>query len=223
MVRRPGAADHPRGSCIYKLAIYRRCNDLAPAAAKRTWRWHVTGPISFKHLGFRWTILGLPSSAKPVPSGPSQRFFHGRLPRPPLLPPLSNPLFSLPSPRRRPVQTSPLHLFSSRPPPPIHPDLYNSPAMATTAPVRKRPRTQSLPPLPTLTAEQAVAIAPEDHDSRRLIVVLSQACLETHKMSAGGPNGAEKYALLNSDDHIGVLKKMGRDISDAHPQRQQQP
>lgn len=86
-----------------------------------------------------------------------------------------------------------------------------------TAPVRKRPRTQSLPPLPTLTAEQAVAIAPEDHDSRRLIVVLSQACLETHKMSTGGPNGSEKYALLNSDDHIGVLKKMGRDISDARP------
>jgi rRNA small subunit pseudouridine methyltransferase Nep1 len=86
-----------------------------------------------------------------------------------------------------------------------------------TPPVRKRPRTQSLPPLPTLTAEQAVAIAPEDHDSKRLIVVLSQACLETHKISTGGPNGSEKYALLNSDDHIGVLKKMGRDISDARP------
>ena len=84
-------------------------------------------------------------------------------------------------------------------------------------PLKKRPRTQSLPPLPTLTAEQATPIQPEDHDSKRLIVVLSQACLETHKMSSGGPNGSEKYALLNSDDHIGVLKKMGRDISDARP------
>ena len=36
-------------------------------------------------------------------------------------------------------------------------------------------------------------------------------------MSTGGPNGSEKYALLNSDDHIGVLKKMGRDISEARP------
>lgn len=84
-------------------------------------------------------------------------------------------------------------------------------------PLRKRPRTQSLPPLPSLTAEQATPIPPDDHSKRRLIVVLSQACLETHKVSSGGPNGIEKYALLNSDDHIGVLKKMGRDISDARP------
>ena len=84
-------------------------------------------------------------------------------------------------------------------------------------PVRKRPRTQSLPPLPSLVAEQATPIPAEDHGSRRLIVVLAQACLETHKMSTGGPNGSEKYALLNSDDHIGVLKKMGRDISEARP------
>jgi len=84
-------------------------------------------------------------------------------------------------------------------------------------PLRKRPRTQSLPPLPSLVAEQAVPVPTEDHGSRRLIVVLAQACLETHKMSTGRPNGSEKYALLNSDDHIGVLKKMGRDISDARP------
>lgn len=86
-----------------------------------------------------------------------------------------------------------------------------------TPPLRKRPRTQSLPPLPSLVAEQAAPIPTEDHGSKRLIVVLAQACLETHKMSTGGPNGSEKYALLNSDDHIGVLKKMGRDISDARP------
>ena len=83
-----------------------------------------------------------------------------------------------------------------------------------SSPVKKRPRTQSLPSLPSLIAEQAVPISPEDKDSKRLIVVLAQACLETHKVSA---NGGEKYVLLNSDDHIGVLKKMGRDISDARP------
>ena len=27
----------------------------------------------------------------------------------------------------------------------------------------------------------------------------------------------EKYALLNSDEHIGVMRKMNRDISDARP------
>ena len=27
----------------------------------------------------------------------------------------------------------------------------------------------------------------------------------------------EKYTLLNSDEHIGVLRKMGRDISEARP------
>ncbi|CUS10272.1 unnamed protein product [Tuber aestivum] len=83
-----------------------------------------------------------------------------------------------------------------------------------SSPVKKRPRTQSLPSLPSLTAEQAVPISAEDRDSKRLIVVLARACLETHKVSA---NGGEKYVLLNSDDHIGVLKKMGRDISDARP------
>lgn len=89
-------------------------------------------------------------------------------------------------------------------------------AMASP-PLKKRPRTQSLPPLPTLTAEHATPVSYDDKDTKRLIVVLAQACLETHRVSTGGPNGSEKYALLNSDDHIGVLKKMGRDISDARP------
>lgn len=60
-------------------------------------------------------------------------------------------------------------------------------------------------------------IASDDKSTKRLIVVLAQACLETHKISTGRANGGEKYVLLNSDDHIGVLKKMGRDISDARP------
>lgn len=84
----------------------------------------------------------------------------------------------------------------------------------SNSPVKKRPRTQSLPPLPTLVACPAAPIASNDKSTKRLIVVLAQACLETHKVNTGG---AEKYVLLNSDDHIGVLKKMGRDISDARP------
>lgn len=95
--------------------------------------------------------------------------------------------------------------------------MSSTPNAPAAVPARKRPRTQSLPPLPTLTAEQATPVTSDDKDSKRLIVVLAQACLETHKVSVGGPGGGEKYVLLNSDDHIGVLKKMGRDISDARP------
>ncbi len=83
-------------------------------------------------------------------------------------------------------------------------------------------QTQSLPPpsLPLLVAEQHVAIANGDKDTKRMIVVLSNASLETYKASHGvGRNGMKenKYSLLNSDEHIGVMRKMNRDISDARP------
>lgn len=87
-------------------------------------------------------------------------------------------------------------------------------------------QTQSLPPpaLPQLVAEQAHPIPSSDKDTKRLIVVLSNASLETYKASHGsanpGRNGAKdaaKYSLLNSDEHIGVMRKMNRDISDARP------
>ena len=82
--------------------------------------------------------------------------------------------------------------------------------------------TQSLPPpeLPRLVAEQHVPIASNDRDTQRLIVVLSNASLETYRASHGPRSGGareEKYSLLNSDDHIGVMRKMNRDISDARP------
>ncbi|KAF2087198.1 putative RNA processing protein Emg1 [Saccharata proteae CBS 121410] len=82
--------------------------------------------------------------------------------------------------------------------------------------------TQSLPPpaLPQLVAEQHMPIANNDKDTQRLIVVLSNASLETYKAVHGGRSGAgkdEKYSLLNSDEHIGIMRKMGRDISDARP------
>jgi rRNA small subunit pseudouridine methyltransferase Nep1 len=95
-----------------------------------------------------------------------------------------------------------------------------------TSPVQraKRPRTQSLPPpvLPQLVAEQHVPIAASDKDSQRLIVVLSNASLETYKASPGGGSRMggpreDTYSLLNSDEHIGVMRKMNRDISDARP------
>jgi len=52
-------------------------------------------------------------------------------------------------------------------------------------------------------------------------VVLSNASLETYRASHGGSRPGsqrdEKYSLLNSDEHIGVMRKMNRDISDARP------
>lgn len=81
--------------------------------------------------------------------------------------------------------------------------------------------TQSLPPpkLPQLVAEQAVPIPRHDKDTQRLIVVLSNASLETYKASHGPSKAGreERYSLLNSDEHIGVMRKMGREISDARP------
>lgn len=82
--------------------------------------------------------------------------------------------------------------------------------------------TQSCPPpeLPQLVAEQHVPIPSTDKDTQRLIVVLSNASLETYKASHGGRSGNirdEKYSLLNSDEHIGVMREMNRDISDARP------
>lgn len=84
--------------------------------------------------------------------------------------------------------------------------------------------TQSEPPpsLPQVIAEQHVPIPSTDKDSQRLIVVLSNASLETYKQSSGGGRpgaraGEEKYSLLNSDEHIGIMRKMNRDISDARP------
>lgn len=107
--------------------------------------------------------------------------------------------------------------------------------MANTGGVFIGTQTQSLPPpaLPQLVADQAVPIPSSDKDTKRLIVVLSNASLETYKASHGGGGGGNggnngrnggagkdagaKYSLLNSDEHIGVMRKMNRDISDARP------
>lgn len=93
---------------------------------------------------------------------------------------------------------------------------------------RKRSAPASPPLNPTLipVAPKTPRTAAEKETTRRLIVVLEQACLETYKhtapaSSAGGRGGKgageDKYSLLNCDDHQGVLAKMGRDIAHARP------
>ncbi|KAM5429475.1 18S rRNA pseudouridine methyltransferase [Microsporum canis] len=83
--------------------------------------------------------------------------------------------------------------------------------------------TQSCPPpeLPQLVAEQHVPVSAQDRDTKRLIVVLSNASLETYRSSHGAGRAAngreEKYSLLNSDEHIGIMRKLNRDISEARP------
>lgn len=54
----------------------------------------------------------------------------------------------------------------------------------------------------------------KDKESQRLIVVLSQACLEVHKIKTGS---GDRYTLLNCDDHQGLIKHMRREISDVRP------
>lgn len=93
---------------------------------------------------------------------------------------------------------------------------FTEPMTLPDIPGKVRPRTQSFPVLPSASAEQEVPVAPVEKCTKRLIFVLAQACLETHIIHTR-PGGGEKYALLNSDDHIGVLKRMGRDIRDARP------
>ena len=86
--------------------------------------------------------------------------------------------------------------------------------MAENTEVNKQEK-PSAPPA-SLVPVQPTAISSRDKTTKRLVVVLSQACLETHKMSSKGQSG-DKFALLNCDDHQGLLRKMGRDIAEARP------
>ncbi|GMM27374.1 18S rRNA pseudouridine methyltransferase [Martiniozyma asiatica (nom. inval.)] len=70
-------------------------------------------------------------------------------------------------------------------------------------------------PSADLVPSQPISLNSKDKTTKRLVVVLTQACLETHKMNTNGGN--DKYALLNCDDHQGLLRKLGRDISEARP------
>lgn len=83
------------------------------------------------------------------------------------------------------------------------------------------------PANPSMLPVQAhVPRGPTSTSTRRLFVVLEQACLEAYKVSGGsvygkgakgGKEGEAKYTLLNCDDHQGILAKTGRDIADARP------
>ena len=101
-----------------------------------------------------------------------------------------------------------------------------------TRPLPKKalpPRPSSNPNLrsanPALLPVQAVIprTSIQRASTRRLIVVLENACLEAYRVggSSGRPGskggGDAKYALLNCDDHQGILAKTGRDIADARP------
>ena len=75
-----------------------------------------------------------------------------------------------------------------------------------------------------LPVQAHVPRGPATASTRRLFVILEQACLEAYKVSGGqgkakrgGKEGDAKYTLLNCDDHQGILAKTGRDIADARP------
>ncbi|KAJ5460211.1 Ribosomal RNA small subunit methyltransferase NEP1 [Penicillium daleae] len=109
----------------------------------------------------------------------------------------------------------------SSPPSPPHAQKAQ-PAGASVQPANDlhSPGTQSCPPpeLPQLVAEQHAPIPSHDKDTQRLIVILSNASLETYRASSGRAGAKdEKYSLLNSDEHIGIMRKMNRDISEARP------
>lgn len=113
----------------------------------------------------------------------------------------------------------------------------NSKSTVPGAPPERRP-TKPLPkknlPTPTPTPMQYIDnphMLPVQHhvprtnpadNQRRLFVILERACLEAWRIGSskkGGRNGEGdvKYALLNCDDHQGILAKTGRDIADARP------
>lgn len=80
---------------------------------------------------------------------------------------------------------------------------------------KKAPAAPAAAPAALLVPVAPAPLLLKDKDTQRLVVVLSQACLETHKILLGA--GGDKYALLNCDDHQGLLRKMGRDIAEARP------
>ncbi|KAJ3314016.1 hypothetical protein HDV04_001322 [Boothiomyces sp. JEL0838] len=65
---------------------------------------------------------------------------------------------------------------------------------------------QKPPKVPKSASEKAA--------TKRLIVVLEQASLETVKLGKGKEG---HYVLMNCDDHHHILKKEGRDVSESRP------
>jgi rRNA small subunit pseudouridine methyltransferase Nep1 len=116
-----------------------------------------------------------------------------------------------------------------------HPPRNNSQRFAPNALPEQRP-TKPLPkkilhaPTPMQYIDNPHMLPVQHHvikpspanNQRRLFVILERACLEAYRIHSsrrGGKNGEGdvKYALLNCDDHQGILAKTGRDIADARP------
>lgn len=83
---------------------------------------------------------------------------------------------------------------------------------ASTGPVNNRKRPLANPSM-VPQAPRIPKTAAEKESSRRLYIVLSQACLETYQISSGGGSGGARrdgrydagearYTLLNCDDHV---------------------
>ena len=102
------------------------------------------------------------------------------------------------------------------------------------APDQPAPQSKSLRPVKPLPASRAKSLSNPSmlpaqarvatSGQKRLFVVLEQACLEAYRVgttskpgSGRGREGEPKYALLNCDEHQGILAKTGRDIADARP------
>lgn len=76
-----------------------------------------------------------------------------------------------------------------------------------------------LPTLPSSNPTQVLSSS-----STKLIVVLSQACLENYAQTLNHQSASNqkkskqiKYTLLNCDDHQSILAKMGKDIAATRP------
>ncbi|TFK45471.1 Nep1-domain-containing protein [Heliocybe sulcata] len=102
----------------------------------------------------------------------------------------------------------------------------NAEARPTKPLPRKTSQTNTNSPLPQVANPHMLPVqhtVAKGAQQRKLYVILEQACLEAYRVSSGGKGrggrGDEgvKYALLNCDDHQGILAKMGRDIADARP------
>lgn len=76
-------------------------------------------------------------------------------------------------------------------------------------------RLTSAPPA-SLAPKEIKPINHLDKDTKRMVVVLCKASLETIKIGSK-KNQDAKFELLNSDDHKTVIKKMKKDVSDARP------
>jgi rRNA small subunit pseudouridine methyltransferase Nep1 len=147
-------------------------------------------------------------------------------------PPLKKSTLSSPLISERPTKPMPSRRLANQAqsvaPSPIKPDQSTSlppkPLIAMSKSHQQLTNPSLIPAAPQLPRTPA-----EKDSKRRLIVVLENACLEAYKISSGsaGRSGGQggrkdagkdaKYALLNCDDHQGILAKTGRDIADARP------